>query len=248
MQIKLLQWNILYKEKIENITKLLKKIDADIICLQELGIDCRFNPTISDTPEYVSSQLGFNYYFERAHTKEDITDMKAIGNGIFTRFNINKKSHFYVQEPKPIQRSFQDEGRVYVEVELNINNTPLTIATTHLSYVHRFQINEQKKLEIDKFVDIVKDKKEKYLVMGDLNSTPDSYAILELSKQLMHCGPDFKEPTWTTKAFDYQGFYEDKLRWRLDYVFATKDIKIVSSKIIKTDFSDHLPILITFEV
>lgn len=174
--------------------------------------------------------------------------MKAIGNGIFTKFNIIKKNHLFTQDPKPIQTSYQDEGRVYVETELNINNTPLTIATTHLSYVHRFQINEQKKIEIDKFIEIVKKKNNKYLVTGNLNSTPDSYAVLELSKYLSNCGPSYEEPTWTTKPFDYQGFYEDRLRWRLDYIFASKDIKILSSEIIKTNYSDHLPILVKFNI
>jgi len=248
MQVKLLQWNILYKEKIENIVKLLKEINADIICLQELGIDCKFNPTISDTPSYVASQLGYNYYFERAHTKSDMTEMKAIGNGIFTRFKINKKSHFFTQEPKPIQKSYQDEGRVYVEVELDIDHLLFTIATTHLSYVHEFQINNQKRAEIDKLVNYAKNKKEKYIVTGDFNCPPDSYAISELNKYLVHCGPSFEKPTWTTKPFEYQGFNEDKLRWRLDYIFATKDVKIISSEIVKTNYSDHLPILVKFEI
>lgn len=248
MHVKLLQWNILYKEKIENIVEFLKEINADVICLQELGIGCRFNPMIEDTPSYVSSQLGLNYYFERAHTKNDASDMKAIGNGIFTRFNINKKNHFYVQEPKSIQRSYQDEGRVYIEVELDINNKPFNVATTHLSYVHKFQINDQKRIEIDTFINHIKNKQEKYIVTGDLNSTPDSYIISELSKYFVDCGPKYGEPTWTTKSFDYQGFYEDKLRWRLDYLFASKDVKIFSSEVIKTNYSDHLPILVKFEV
>lgn len=248
MQIKLLQWNILYKERIENVVKLLKEMNADIICLQELGIDCRFNPIVLDTPSYVASQLGLNYYFERAHTKSDTTDMKAIGNGIFTKFSINKKSHFYVQEPKPIQKSFQDEGRVYIEVELNINDISFNVATTHLSYVHKFQINDQKKVEIDRFVNHIKNKKEKYIVTGDFNSTPDSYTITELSKYFVNCGPQYTESTWTTKPFNYQGFSEDELHWRLDYLFATKDVKILSCKIITTNYSDHLPILLEFEI
>ena len=48
--------------------------------------------------------------------------------------------------------------------------------------------------------------------------------------------------------FDYKDFKETKLRWRLDYVFASKDIRVIRSKIIKTKFSDHLPILVEFEM
>jgi len=39
MKIKLLQWNILYKENIDNIISELKRIDADIVCVQELWFE-----------------------------------------------------------------------------------------------------------------------------------------------------------------------------------------------------------------
>ena len=35
--MKILQWNIWYKEDINNIAKELKRIDADVVCIQELS-------------------------------------------------------------------------------------------------------------------------------------------------------------------------------------------------------------------
>ncbi|MFH2013902.1 MAG: endonuclease/exonuclease/phosphatase family protein [Patescibacteria group bacterium] len=245
MQIKILQWNIFYKEKIENVIRLLKEIDPDIFCLQELAINCKFNKKISDISLYIAQELKANYYFERAFTKTDTSEMEAIGNGIFSKYPIVRKDSFFTQKPASVQKSYSDEGRVCVEADIQINGTVLTVATVHLSYVHKFFISKQKKREVNILIEKIKNKKEKYVITGDLNSTPDSYTICELSKHLVHCGPDFKESTWTTKLFDYQGFREDKLNWRLDYVFATKDVKVVSSKILKTDTSDHLPILTT---
>ena len=43
------------------------------------------------------------------------------------------------------------------------------------------------------------------------------------------------------------GFEEKELRWRLDYVFASKNIKVLSSQIIPTEWSDHLPVLVECE-
>src|SRR5207244_425566 len=111
-----------------------------------------------------------------------------------------------------------------------------------------FQITEQKKKEVDNLIEGIKNKKQNYIMMGDLNSLPDSYTISELEKYFVHCGPDYKQNTWTTKPFNYQGFKEDKLRWRVDYVFATKDVKVISSEIIQTNYSDHLPILTTISI
>ena len=83
---------------------------------------------------------------------------------------------------------------------------------------------------------------------GDLNITPNTESIKLIEKHLKNCGPNYNESTWTTKPFDFMGFKETKLKWRVDYVFASKDVKVLNSKIIKTKYSDHLPILVEIEV
>ncbi|MDO8609345.1 MAG: endonuclease/exonuclease/phosphatase family protein [bacterium] len=247
MQIKLLQWNILYKEKIENTVKLLKDINPDIFCLQELGINCNYNPTVKSIPEYIANQLGVNYHYS-FYSKADKSEMVAIANGVFSKFPILHKDSFFTQKPGKNPKSFSDEGKTYAEVDIKINESMLTVATAHLSYTHKFIVTDKKKAEVDNLLNHIKNKKEKYIFTGDLNSTPDSYIVSELSRYFVHAGPSYKEPTWTTKLFDYQGFREDKLRWRLDYVFTSKEIRIISSEIIKTNFSDHLPILVTCNI
>lgn len=97
-------------------------------------------------------------------------------------------------------------------------------------------------------MDFFKNNTNRLIFTGDLNVAPNTESIRQIEKRLVHCGPDYRKPTWTTKPFSYNGFEEDKLRWRLDYAFATKDIKVINSKIIKTKHSDHLPILIEIEI
>src|ERR1700753_3155492 len=83
-------------EKIENITKLIKEVNPDIVCLQELGINCKFNPSIPDTAEYVKNVLGYYSFFHKAQVWEDNNALEAIGNGIFSRFPIHTTSFTYV--------------------------------------------------------------------------------------------------------------------------------------------------------
>jgi endonuclease/exonuclease/phosphatase (EEP) superfamily protein YafD len=89
-------------------------------------------------------------------------------------------------------------------------------------------------------------KKEKnYIFTGDLNAFPGSFLLNELNglSNIKNVGPDDSEKTWTTKPFEKQGFIENDLNWRLDYVFTTSDIMVNSSEVVDTEFSDHLPIL-----
>ena len=66
----------------------------------------------------------------------------------------------------------------------------------------------------------------------------------EIQKYLKNAGPDPSEKTWTTKPFSYKGFEASTLDWRLDYCFVTPDLQITSAEVVKTSYSDHLPILL----
>lgn len=246
MTIKHLQWNIWYKEKINNVVRLIKELDPDVVSLQELAINCVDNPGIASTAEYVAEKTGMHFHFKEADRWNDDDEMEAIGNGIFSKYPLVRTFAQHVQEPPAEFTDYSHEGRVYIEADIQVGGSVITIGTTHLSYVPWFEITDAKRREADNLLPLLKPKG--YIFSGDLNSSPDSYTITELSKRLRSCGPDHSENTWTTKPFEHGGFEEHELNWRLDYSFASSDMRCVSSEIIKTDFSDHLPILSTFEL
>lgn len=246
MIVKILQWNLLRKENPDNIVQLIKELHPDIITAQEL---IKNKETNIDWVKYIGDKLGFNSYFKEGDTWSPAKNNKTSqGNAIFSKFPIKKTKFDYLTKPYHNPPDANFEGRVYVETTLEINKKNLTIGTTHLSFSQKYIINEKRKKEVDSLISIIKNKNN-YIFAGDLNSSPDSYTIKELEKYFIHAGPDYKYPTWPTKPFDYHGqFKEDKLCWRLDYIFTTKDIKIIQSQIIKTEYSDHLPILLTIDL
>lgn len=235
--MRLLQWNIWYKENPKNILRALQQIDADVICLQELTTGTVLHDGL-DVPKYLADGLGFNYFYKEAQ----VEGSETLGNAIFSRFPFTKTDFVFIQEFKEKPADYSDEGRVYVEVETN----GYTIGAIHMSYTHRFEMTPQKKRETDELVSVIATKRSKYLLAGDFNALPDSYTITEVGKRLKNAGPDFDQKTWTTKPFSYQGFTANTLDWRLDYVFMTPDIAVQGAKIVDTQYSDHLPILIEF--
>lgn len=251
MRLKILQWNIWFQEKTENIIKVVQKINPDILCFQEVTIGSNYNNK-KDVAKIISKKLKFNYNFSNAHKYEfPITpkdESNYGGNGIFSKFPIIKNSNFPIINPKD-SKDFPYERRTCAVSKIKINNKKtITIATTHSSYNSRFTENEEKLKEIKKLVNFFKKNKEKLIFTGDLNITPNTKSIKLIEKYLINCGPSYEKPTWTTKPFSFMDFEETKLRWRVDYVFATKDIRIINSKIIKTKYSDHLPILVEVEI
>lgn len=236
-------WNVLYKEKADNILSLVKKIDPDIFCGQELTSESDFNPG-RKIPEEISANLSASFFFKQTFESSDPETGKnfKMGNGIFTKFPISNKQFVFVRNEDG------KEKRAYIQVECNIKGNILRIGTTHLTFEPWFPMSNIKLEEAQKLHKAIDKNTEHFILTGDMNSTAGSKIINRLSKNLASAGPDHKENTWTTKPFSLKGMTADTLDWRLDYIFTTPDVKVLSSKIIKTDYSDHLPILAEIEI
>ena len=233
--IKILQWNIWNNEEIDNIIKELKIIKADIVCIQELSIKDDNDIKIRKLKEV------YPYiYYEKADT---FLDGYSQCNAILSKFPLSDKKYIHVQEPTDNKNDYSKEGRVYVEAKVKINEKNLTIGTTHLSYTDRFIETEPKDKEVTNLISCIK--KDSYILTGDFNTNRTSKYIKWLEKVLVN---NETSNTWTTKPFSYNGFKETELNWKLDYIFTSKDIKVKETKVVDTKYSDHLPILMTFEL
>jgi len=242
--MKLLQWNIWYQERIQNILEVLKETNADIVCLQELTIGHECNSGL-DTPKFLAEGLGFYYFFKEALCFPHAGNNCSFGNGIFSRYPILKKSFVFIQEAQNQgTEDYSKEARVYVEITVDAGEKEYTIGTVHMSYSDKLLPTAEKKTETDQLTKVLRAKNNNFIFAGDLNALPGSYTLSEISKDLISAGPDMAEKTWTTKPFSYKGFEANTLDWRLDYVFVTPDIQIKEAKIVQTQYSDHLPIFV----
>jgi endonuclease/exonuclease/phosphatase family metal-dependent hydrolase len=247
MKFSVLQWNVWYKEDPKKIAKVISNLKPDLIGTQEMiqNIDQEIN---IDTAKEIAKLTGYNYFYQAGDTWDNKPDRTSQGNAVLTRWPMIQSSFDYVQPPKHDPPDAWHEGRVYVEATVEINGIQMTIGTVHLSFYDHFRITPERKVEIDNLLKIIKARKQHYILTGDLNSNPDDVAVKEIEKYMVNAGPNDNEKTWTTKPFEYQGFIENKLVWRLDYIFTTPDIHILESKVVQTDVSDHLPVMVSMEI
>ncbi len=244
MILKFLQWNVLYKENIDKIASLINKVKPDIVNLQELSKELPYNNGI-DTAKYIADKLNFEYIFHEAmyFSKENIA-----GNGIFSKFPMTKTFHSYTMVPRVAAGIVGRYGSVYVESKIDVKGKRITVGTDHLLYVSRFRITREKIAEANAFIDIIKKKRNNYIVSGDFNASPNTALIRKISQKLNFVGPDYLQKTAFSRPTIDPAGWKMGFDWRLDYVFATPDVKVKSAKIIKTSYSDHLPILVEFEM
>lgn len=243
MKIRILQWNIWFQEKADNIIEFIKDVNPDIVCLQELTIGSDFNDK-KDVAKIIAEKLNLEYNFALAHSFPE----NDAGNGIFSKYPIVKNSNFHINQSKG-SWDYSDEWRCCAisEIELE-DHKKIIIGSVHASYNHKFEDTSDKQQEIKRLIDGIKNYDSRFVLTWDLNIVPNSKSINLIENYLNHCWPDYKYPTWTTKPFSYNGFEEDKLQWRVDYAFATRDIRVLNSEVLETNYSDHLPILLEIEV
>lgn len=241
MELSILQWNVWYKEDVRIIVKFLQDHPADVVCLQELTIQ-----DISETghaPDYIAKQLGYHHFYKEIDLGKDNQKVKLnIANGIFSRYPLHNTKWEWINIATGTGH-YDDEYRAYVGATIHMDGKNLTIATTHMSYTNAFENTPRKEQEADALIDILSSKTQRFIFTGDLNATPEANTVQRVSRILNNIGPDWSAKTWTTKPFSYDGFTETELRWRLDHIFATPDIKLIHSEVLQTDVSDHLPIM-----
>lgn len=245
MRIKVLQWNIWYQENVNNILELIRDIDPDIFCLQELTVNAESTHWI-DVPVYIAQHTKTYHAYHSAHTNKQ---WESIGNGIFSKYPLGDSEYFFVTEGKSGSDDYSDEWRVCVSTRVLFPQGKfLDIATTHLSYTHAFEEIPAKKREVQNLSQYIQSRKENFLITGDFNLVPDAVSFQQIHSQFQSCWPSYDQPSWTTKPFSYNGFVATERKWRLDYVFSTHDIRVIHSEIIETPYSDHLPLLVEIEI
>lgn len=233
MTIKVVSWNIWFGKHYHDIITYLKTAEADVIGLQEVIQDADGK---HNTAENIAKELGYHWKYEE--TMQVDLDGKAVswGNAVLSKYPITSSKLHELPEG--------NDRRTALETAIEIDGKTFTIVSTHLLHTHQKPSGVQEK-QAQKILKIIP--KERGIVMGDFNATPESNAVQIVSAKL-NCTDTQLDPT----AFMYiEGCTVckiDEVILRLDYIFATKDLKVHSFETGYSKGSDHLPIATSFEI
>lgn len=120
--IKLLQWNIERGYQLNRVIEELKRIDADVVSLQELDIGCERSAR-ADTGAAIAEALGYNYLFlcEFEELQSPFRDKQSQGGGVhgngilskydFSSWHVVEHSHHPVDWNNPQHPLAQKEPR-----------------------------------------------------------------------------------------------------------------------------------------
>lgn len=224
--------------------------DPDILCFQEYYTRKRGTFAITDSLKKLMKT--HFYYFVPSSSN----DYEATGLAIFSKFPIKDKGS--------ILFSNNHAGNASIYVDIHINDQPFRIYNVHLQsiafdkqdYSYLDQVKTKIETEITPVkriaymlknaflkrsaqVDIMKAHtatcKTPYLIAGDFNDTPASYAVTQLTKNLTN--------TFIAQGTGLGRTYNGKFpNFQIDYIAVTPTVEVMNHHIIKVKLSDHFPV------
>lgn len=164
---------------------------------------------------------GLKYsYFARAISVPE----GEYGNGFISRYPIKKAETIIIPDPNP--RRYPGgyyETRCLLKAELE---NGYTVLVTH------FGLNpDEQESAVATILNHVKG--EKCILMGDFNVKPDSEIITPIREKMRDTADLFDAPKLSWPS--------DKPEIKIDYIFVSPDIEVVSADIPNVVASDHLP-------
>ena len=238
MKIRLMTYNICggmsygqdRKRDLHQCAEVISTYKPDILALNEVHFNIGFSGFVEQAKElYNILDFKYMYYGKAGQIHEGYQ-----GNALFSRFPINPVKTVLIDNPEIIEEDIYHEQRSFIDASININGG-LRVIVTHFGLAYR---EREKALEL--LVPIFKTNREKLVFMGDLNITPTDPQLIRIS--------DFLKDTALISNTENLTFPSDIPDKKIDYIFVSEDIKILSVKVPKTLASDHLPYIADVEL
>lgn len=215
-------WNIFSKEiEYKKTAEAIKSLDADVIGLNEIrhlgdreGYDKQI-PILSDL-----TGIPYGFFAKAINVEGGNT---PYGNGILSKHPILSVEVIPIPDPNPKTGTSYYETRCILKAKLEGD---ITVLVTH------FGLNpDEQENAVKTVMDNLED--ERCILMGDFNITPDN-TLLDAIRTKM------KDVTKGSDR-DFLSYSSDNPEMKIDYIFVSPDVEVISCDIPNIVCSDHFP-------
>ena len=217
------------KVNLKRISHIIKESNADVIGLNEVDKYFAKRSYFKNQIDCLANDLNMNYVYGPTISiyEKETNVLRQYGNALLTRLPILEFNNIpFDFLPNVI------EGRSMLTAKLQIGQIIFYTAVTHLSptpFLHKkqtsFILEHMNKLN------------HSIIILGDWNMKPHSKSWKNMIKYYLDA--------WTVTNLDKGYTYPStRPKLRLDYIFVTKEINVLQTKVItkQRESSDHLPL------
>ena len=236
MRINVMSYNVLHFENdktgrpaAQEYAGIIRKLGADIIGINE-SYDEEKTSFYGGQAKTAAEKLGFYYYFAEAAV---LADGGHYGNSILSRYPLKNARSVIIPDPRVRAYDGYYETRCVLCCDADINGETVHIAVTH------FGLNPDEQENAVKTV-LENVREERFILMGDLNVTPEAPVLGPIRRVL--------KDTADHLGGRRLSFPSDKPDRKIDYIFVSGDVEVVSADIPAVILSDHRPYTALLEV
>lgn len=208
------------------VIKVIKDYEPDILGLNEVRSEKLVetsDPSWFNQTKTIADAIGYKYYF----FAEAIKLQGYYGNAIISKYPILNPEIIPIPDPLIKDEDVYYESRCILKC--NVNNYLVLI--THLGLAEK-----ERELGISLLKKIILENiDQKIILMGDFNMEEHHPLIEEISTILINSSTKFKAKQLSFPSINPVS--------KIDYIFTSANIKIISSNIINKVASDHFPIV-----
>jgi len=265
--MKLVSLNVAFFER--NNAKLvdfLKTQNADILCLQEVikkiddNVDLDF--ISKDTIDESSLALKQSFFapiwvlskFEKDnfHGKErfifDLGGKVEFGNYIKSKDEILKGQNIFVQNHFTYVTDWskwpEEDYRAVQVVDLDINGKKLRLLNYHGIWSKDKMGTDKTKRACEVIKSLALEVDYPSIITGDFNLFPNTESISLFNPELTSLIDQYNINTTRPETNELS----DKQRNVVDYIFVSRGVKVNNFEVVQSDVSDHLPLVLDFEI
>lgn len=220
------------KLDLERIAKVITASKGTIIGLQEVDKFYSERSDFKDQAKELAKLLNFHYCYGANLNLQSTNDQaknRQYGVAILSKYPIIKSEHLLLS-------SYGKEQRGVLSATIDKNGVQMNIYNTHLGLDV-----PSRTTQIDELIDITTRFQGPKVLLGDFNTDPQSKEIQSFLK-LTDFVDSFKN---ISKA---NTFPSNDPNQRIDYIFTNTDIELLNQKVINSNASDHLPIMIEISI
>ena len=198
----------------------VKKCNADIVGLNEMrdkGSDAEYDNQTAILSELTGLRY---YYFAKAI---DVGVNNPYGNALLSKYPIKSVETIPIPDPEPKTGTEYYESRCLLKAKLE---NDITVLVVH------FGLNrDEQKNAVETVLANIED--EKCILMGDFNTEPENEVLRPIRERMKDTADKFSD--------DLLSFPSDNPERKIDYIFVSRDIDVVSADIPAIVASDHRP-------
>ena len=206
----------------------IKKCDADIIGLQEMRDESERDDYAAQA-KIMAEKLGFYYYFAEAIR---FGGKNPYGNALISRYPIVSAQTVLIPDPEIKKYDGYYETRCLLKAKIDVGEE-INVLVSH------FGLNPDEHENAVKTV-VQNLPESKTVLMGDFNMQPDNELLNPIREKLYDTANKFDEPKLS--------FPSDNPEIKIDYIFTSNDLNVISADIPAIVSSDHRPHLATIEL